>query len=168
MKKSIVLLLLSLMIFLSPTSAEVHEDAIVHNIEEFQIGRKLEELNIDAPNFYEPHKSIVIDSTFSFPYIRVSTNGVIYDVCYDWNYRIRYIAVEEDPTQSFSTPEGIRLNMDYEDCKKIFGRKKLMKNKLIGYYIQLPSDWYISFWTGKSGIDYYPKKGDIIYCIFKK
>ena len=61
MKKSIALLLLFLLIFLSPTSAEVHEDAIVHNIEEFQIGRKLEELNIDAPNFYEPHKSIVIE-----------------------------------------------------------------------------------------------------------
>ena len=163
------------MIVLSAFSSAAEPDVVVpepdivtRNIEDFSIGKNLDELKVDIPDFYSPHKSIIVDSTFSFPYVRVLSGGVIYDVCYDWNSIIRYIAVETSDDGCFSTPEGVRLNMTYKDIIRITKKKKLKKEKLVGYYMELPSGWYVSFWTGKSGTDYYPKEDDVVYAIFKR
>ncbi|MBO5608456.1 MAG: hypothetical protein J5930_11305 [Treponema sp.] len=171
MRKSVVfyLLLIVLSAFSSATEPFAPEpDIVIRNIDDFSIGKYLHELNVDIPDFYSPHRSIIVDSTFSFPYVRVLSDGVIYDVCYDWNSIIRYIAVETSDGGCFSTPEGIRMNMTYKDVVKITRKKKLKKERLVGYYMELPSGWYVSFWTGKSGTDYYPKDDDVVYAIFKR
>jgi|GEM_PF-2018353 len=143
-------------------------DIVVHDINDFSIGKNLAELDVEVPDFYLPHKSLIVDSNFSFPYIRVLSEGVVYDVCYDWNSIIRYIAVESSDGSCFSTPEGVCLDMTYKDVMKIIGKKKLKKERLVGYYIELPSGWYVSFWTGKSGTDYYPKGDETVYVIFRR
>ena len=173
MRKPVLFYLLLILLSASSYAAEsdavvLEPEIIIHDIADFSIGKNLSELDIAVPDFYSPHKSIVVDSNFSFPYVRVLSEGVVYDVCYDWNSVIRYIAVESSCGGSFSTPEGVRKDMTFKDVMKITGKKKLKKESLVGYYIELPSGWYVSFWTGKSGTDYYPKDDDPVYVIFKR
>ena len=58
--------------------------------------------------------------------------------------------------------------MTYRELKKKIGKQKLEKSDLIGYYMKLPSGWWATFRTGKTGSDYYPKNEDVVFSIFKR
>ena len=45
--------------------------------------------------------------------------------------------------------------------------KILKKERFVGYYMELPSGWYIAFYLGKTGIERAPKKDDAVCKIFK-
>ena len=135
MRKYVFFYLLLILLSSSPFAAEVdmvipNPDILVHDINDFSIEKSLAELDIELPDFYSPHKSIVVDSTFSFPYIRVLSEGVVYDVCYNWDSIIRYIAVEISDGSCFSTPEGVCLDGTFhfglENQEQIIIQKKMI------------------------------------------
>ena len=136
----------------------------VENIDDFYIGKKMTE--IELPDYYTQYEHIVVGS-FAFPYVRIISNGIIYNVCYDWNSLVRYITIDDSTADNFSTPEGIRIGMSYKEIKKLLKKIKLNKSRTIGYFMKLPSGWYITFWVGNSGIDHYPKGNDKISRIYK-
>ncbi|QOW61917.1 hypothetical protein [Treponema pedis] len=159
--KNRIISIFCVLIFCHILFCEDQSDLIEYDINALDIG-----LDISNIKFKEDkYRRIVIDSTFSFPYFRILSDNVVYDICYDWNMKVRYIAVESG---DFVTPEGIYLNMLYGDFVKIIGKVKLKKERLVGYYVKLSSGWYISFWVGNTGIDYPPQKTDTVYAIFKK
>ena len=110
---------------------------------------------------------MLINSTFAFPYFRVMSNNVVYDICYDWNKKVRYICVHEGQVDKFATSEGISIGMSYSDVAKKIGKRKLKEERFVGYYMELPSGWYIAFYLGKTGIERAPKKDDAVCKIFK-
>ena len=167
MKKNISLYII-LVFLIMPIHASGNNEIIVHSIEEMDVGRNLIDLNIYPEDFYEQTENTIIVGNFLLPYIRISSEDIIYDVCYDWNYIIRNISVDFDSIENFSTPEGIYINMSYKEFKKKIGHKKLDKSTQFGYFIQLPSGWWISFWIGDTGIDHYPKNDDKVSAIFKR
>lgn len=167
MKKNIIFYIL-LIFLIMPIHASDNNEIIVHDIEDFYIGRNLIDLDIYPKDFYEQTENIIVVGNFLFPYIRILSDGIIYDVCYDWNFIIRNISVDFASIENFLTPEGVYINMSYKDFKNELGHKKLEKSRQIGYFVQLPSGWWISFWIGETGIDHYPRNTDTVSAIFKR
>jgi hypothetical protein len=113
-------------------------------------------------------KMIVNPNQFLSFFIVVS-DGIRFDVAYSDDDIVKFIGVRNtSPEQTnFKTPEGISLNMKYRDVRKRLFFMKLKPLRIIGYYKKLKSGWVIVFYTGKTGVDYYPNDNDAITWIFK-
>lgn len=111
---NIFLILLSVEIFSSES-----ENIFVRDIDEFYVGKNLTELEIYPPDFYASHEDEILVGNFLFPYVRVLSNDVIYDVCYDWNYLIRDISLDEDSKNDFSKRTGKKIYFEANNRLKI-------------------------------------------------
>ena len=137
-------LVLSTAFFLLPAVAHDIEDAIVCDIDGFYIGMDLNASDIKINEACK--KMMLINSTFAFPYFRVMSNNVVYDICYDWNKKVRHICVHEGQVDKFATPEGISIGMSYNDVTKKIGKRKVCRI-LYGIAVRL----VYCFLSGKDG-----------------
>ena len=128
---------------------------------DFYIGKDISNYNISS------HHSIIIDKNDINEYFLIIDDGIVYKIVYSNENIVNYIVVDDLYLRKFETSEGISIGMTFYELKKIIPNIKIHEIRGFGYFGQLPSNWKVGFYTGKTATEYFPKDDDIIKSIFQ-
>jgi hypothetical protein len=108
-------------------------------------------------------KQILISSGQFSPSTEITINNYKFDLVKNNNDTL-YLSTKEE---GFTTPEGYRVGVKFSDIPDDL-IQKLKKETGWGYYIKLPSNWYLGFCEGSSCTDKPPGSSSKIKWIFKR